>query len=332
MKKIIILALCLLSTAGFAQMGFGKPEEVAAVKKRALLVMLEEEDPKKVTKLNKKPEELALYQSEIRRVNDAMKEAAKYWTFHSTVDFKTRSEIIKLQEAKNKNYAVLSFTRYKIENWHTNFQSTAPNSAKIYYNGNTGSFTSTSSYWYGQRYVGGSREIASVYIDLIEGLENGRPVYIQNLPNLFPTLGDLVFGVQMVQSYLEGRLSGKKRSEGMEDIKEYAEVLKTKTLLLDREDIKGNLKEEEIAKNYPYKYIVTDYATIEKAILEKDKNYAYVQITPMMGTSGFVHMVVDAEKALLIGYSAPAPIGLKGVGGAERITPKHLKNYTRFVQ
>lgn len=335
MKHLVLFALLVLN-AGFvqAQMGFGKPEDVAEIKKRPLLVMLEEEDPKKVSKLSKKPDELAVYQNEIKRVNDALKEAVKYWTFHSHVEFKTRSEIKALQESRNKSFGVLSFTRYRVEDWHTNF-ATSPGSARqrVFFDGNKGSLTTFESYWLSQRYVTAKRDIASVYIDLIEGVENGRPVYLQNLPNLFPTLGDLVFGVQMVQSYLEGRLSGKNRSEGMEDLKERAGVLKQKTLLIDKDDVKGNLTSDDISENYQYKYQLTDYSTIEKAILDKDKNFAYVQIVPMMGTSGFVHYVVDAEKAVVIGYSAPFPIGLKGVSsGAARITAKHLKNYTQFVE
>lgn len=93
MKKInFLLFLLVISTYSFGQMGFGKIEEVKEVKQRTLVFLMEEEDPDKIKKLTKKPEELLLYKSEIRRLNDAMKVAAGYWTYTaSPVEFKTRT-------------------------------------------------------------------------------------------------------------------------------------------------------------------------------------------------------------------------------------------------
>lgn len=216
---------------------------------------------------------------------------------------------------------MLSFTRYQVENWHTKSHVEHGSNPS----GPGGRLAD--SYWVHERYESGSKDLSAVYIDLIEGFEKGRPIYLQNMPNLFPTQGDLIFGVQMIQTYLIGRLAGKSMADAKEAMKEYANVLKTKPLLIDREDVKESLADAEIPKYYPYPYLITDYATIEKAIMEKDPRYAYVEIVPM-GTSGSYHLVVDAEKGVTIGYSTPLPM----IGSGGRVTGRHLKNYTGFVE
>ncbi len=80
-----------------------------------------------------------------------------------------------------------------------------------------------------------------------------------------------------------------------------------------------------------YPYEVVDYKDIEEAILNKNREVAYVQILPItMQNKQFMHYVVEASTGRIAGYSAPL-FAFKGFTYGTRIKQRHLKDYTRFV-
>jgi len=308
MKYIFVLLLLLVSLKPFAQFGQGKVEDIQDIKKRTLILLLEEEDEKILKKLAKKPDELKFYKDEIVRLNADLTEiAAKFWTFTSGPVTKTRTEVEALKASKDKKYTVLAFDRYKATDW-----------ARDFYGVN--------------RYAINSKLIGALFIDLIEEFEEHKSVSIQNLPNLVPTKGDLAAGLEMMQNYLNARLAGKKRKDTMDEVKENGAQLKSKTLLLDKEDLKGKLKPADIKAAYPFNYKIVDYGEIEKAILEKDSQYAFVQIVPLsLGTLSFEHIILDAGTGKAL--SQYLPIQVTTIGNSsntnERIGEKALKAYVK---
>ena len=83
-KHSLLLAAGLLLTTSnaWAQLGFGKPKDVAAVKSQLLIVVLKDEEPSLLKKLAKKPDELADYKAYIADHNIKMQELApKLWNF-----------------------------------------------------------------------------------------------------------------------------------------------------------------------------------------------------------------------------------------------------------
>lgn len=311
MKFRFIVILLLVSIKGFAQFGQGKQEDVQDIKKRTVILLLEEEDEKTVKKLSKNPQELKFYRDELVRVNQLLQEvSASFWTFTAAPVVKTRSEVEALKASKNKTHAVLAFDRYKATDWSKD------------------AFGTT-------RYEGNSRIIAALFIDLIEEFEEKKSVSTQNLPNLTPTKGDLAAGLEMMQNYLNARLGGKKRKETSDEVKENVNLLKSKTLLLDKDDLKGKLSAADIKSNYPYAYKIVPYAEIEKAILEKDSQYAFVQIVPLStGTLAFEHIVLDAGTGKAL--SQYLPIQVTTIGNksntAARIGDKALKAYVKNAE
>jgi hypothetical protein len=73
-----------------------------------------------------------------------------------------------------------------------------------------------------------------------------------------------------------------------------AGVLKTKTLLIDRDYLNPALSEEDIRKVYPFKYLLVSGDFISNAIRNKDAEYAYL----LRAISRNMHViVVDAKNA-----------------------------------
>jgi hypothetical protein len=300
------LLLFFAIVPGFSQQYFmlGKVSEVKEVKTRPVVVMLEEEDPKLVKKFSKKPQELAAYREEIKRVNTELPlVVSKLWVFNAVPTLKTRSEIERLRDEKNKEFDVIQLNRIEVTDYTKN-----------------GMF----------RYAGTSKTIATISIDLIEKQGRGNPVYYLNLPNAYPTQGDMALGIQMMQNFLQARLDGKKRNEISDESDENKTRLAGKTLLIDKMDIKGGLTQAQIKEAYPYPFKLVDYQTIETAILERDKNYAVVQIIPLMtGVEANAHVVMSTEDGKSLAYYAPIQATVMGKNSEARISQRHLKNYAK---
>ena len=301
-SAILLLAISVPSFSQYFRLG--KVSEVTEVKKRPVVIMLEEEDPKVASKLSKKPAELNAYREEIKRVNaDFPAIVNKLWIFNAQPAIKTRSEVEKLKDEKNKEFAVIALDRRKVTTYLKNGMS---------------------------RYEYDSKVIAIVSIDLIENLEEGSPVYSINLPNVFPTQGDMALGIQMMQNFLQARLDGKKRGEISDEAKENKTLLSSKTLLIDKADLKGGLSQAQIKGAYPYPFKLVDYATIEKAILDRDKSYAVVQIIPMsVGVPANAHIVMSTEDGKSLAYYEPIQTTVMGKNSEARIGERHLKNYAK---
>lgn len=304
--KFFLVGICLLVSNGINAQYFrlGKMNEVKEVQKRKVILMLEEEDPKVVKKLSKNPAEFTDYQTEIKRANEAMIEVvSKFWTFNSAPVAKTKSEVDKLKESKNTDYAILALERSKVSSYQK---------VGLY------------------RYEIASKVIATLFIDLIENLGEGTPVYYQNLPNVFPSKGDMAIGIEMMQNFMNARLAGKKRNEISDEADENKSLLASKTLLIDKEDLKKGITQAEIKEAYPHSAKVVDYSEIESAILNRNKNFAVVQIIPLMtGVQANAHIVIDTEDGKSLGYYAPIQTTVMGKNSMARITEKHLKNYAK---
>jgi hypothetical protein len=305
MKRYILFVLTLLASSTFAQyFGMGKVDEVKEIQSRPLILMLEEVDPKVAEKYSKKPAELSAYQEEIERTNQAMIEAVtNFWTFTKAPAVKKKSEVDALIKAKNKQYAILALDRIKITSYVKD-----------------GMF----------RYNYDSKVVATTYIDLIENLYRGNPVYFQNLPNEFPSRGDITIGIEMMQNFLTARLEGKKRNDISDEADEATGALTTKTLYLDKADLKNGLTEAQIKETYPYPFKIVTYDEIEKLILSRDKNGAVVQIIPLsVGVPAFIHFVAATENGKTLAFYKAVQASFGGKSTEGRVTLRHLKSYPK---
>lgn len=309
---ITLLSFIFSGYNSFSQFGgTANVKDITAIKSRQVIIQLEEEDPKVIKKLSKDAGAVEKYKAELARINEALKtEVLKRWTFSANPITKTASEVKALEDQKSKEYAVVAF------NWYQADHNMKTLSMKRYTNDNP-------------------KVIPCLFVAKIEEFDLRQAVIFQNLPNFLPTTGDLVLGVQMVQNLMTARLEGKKRKDVIDEVKENSAVLKTKTLLIDKLDLAKGLTPALIKKNYAYAFEVVDYSTIEKAILEGDKRYAYVQILPL--TAGVVanaHVIIEAENGKAVGYYAPIQVTttIGNHNSAGRITQNDLKNYTKYSE
>lgn len=122
MKKILLLAFGFVSLASSAQITskfYGEVKELKELQSRTLIVEVLEEDPKTLKKLDKpkKQKELNDYKLFIKQFNEEFKiYAAKYWKLNTKIEFKTQTEVLALNKAKDKSFAVLKYYNLKDNN------------------------------------------------------------------------------------------------------------------------------------------------------------------------------------------------------------------------
>ena len=97
----VLTGLILNVPVAWAQLGYSKPKDVAAVKSQPLIVVLKDEEPSQLKKLAKKPDELADYKAYIADYNVKMQELApKLWHFSPSVEFRYVTDLPALRKAK----------------------------------------------------------------------------------------------------------------------------------------------------------------------------------------------------------------------------------------
>lgn len=122
MKKILLLAFGLVSLVSTAQISskfYGEVKELKELQSRTLIVEILEENPKVLKKLDKpkKQKELSDYKLFIKQFNEEFKVyATKYWKLNTKIEFKTETEILALNKAKDKSFALLRYYNLKDNN------------------------------------------------------------------------------------------------------------------------------------------------------------------------------------------------------------------------
>lgn len=314
MKKLslIFLFTLLFISNSNAQMGFGKLEDVMEVQEKTLLVITDAQSSSLLKKIEKDPEKYKEYSDEIDQYNLALKEAfTKTWTFSNKIEYITQEELASIEKDKSKkgNYA-----------YFDNQINRSPSR-----------FTSSSS-------KAGDPDTYSLVLGLTD---QKKPVYQMMYATLHPSEADLTFIIQQFQNYLNTRIAlktdKKSKKDIREELKENANLLKTKTLLLDENFVDDDLK-KNINEIYKFKYKLTSKEEIDKAILSRNAEIAYIRAIPITQQSGgknsvvklskliFVQYVISAEDGKILGYAAPSAMGLGGNLGA--LTSSSNRNTT----
>ena len=301
MKKLFctLIALIGLQVAASAQSMMGMPvkEDLEKVKARPMLVVLREEDPKITNKLKKKPEALAQYKADIETYNTKIQKIApQFWTLSKSVIFKTETELKELQKAKSKEYAYLEYRNEKMQE-------------------NYGYETF-------KRGTGDQWTTAAIEIRFTEK-PAAPPAGYATMLSGSPTDLQLALAVKSLQGIYNsiGKATSRKELHA-QGIKK----LKTKTLLLDKDLLASGLNEKTIKAAYPYPFKIVDNATIENAVLNSEKEYAVINITPVMGIQAISHMVSDTSGDPL---SADVPSLLSKSKEPMMITKESLAQYLK---
>ena len=183
-----------------------------------------------------------------------------------------------------------------------------------------------------------SKGLITTHDFTISIIGNKKPVYSMMYPTSIPNEADFKFIIQQIQYYLKGRLdlkSGKKsKKEMLNELSSSAGKIKSKTLLLDKDDLTPKLL-KEIDKIYAYTYKITNKEEIDLAILNDDASIAYIKVVPvaqMTGSNGpikvskllHVQYVIDAENGKVLAYVRPKSFGLGGAVGTSMYNSKKM--------
>lgn len=156
----------------------------------------------------------------------------------------------------------------------------------------------------------GTKNWVRVSIKLSERYNKTLPVYYQDVianyqeNELTIQKREIIFSLLVLQNHLMARLEEKRRGlnhlfESMEN----AGVLEKKILLIDEKFFGDKYTAEEMKVEYPFQFKVSNRAEIEKAQLEGNKEYAYLELTPMGADINLLaHMIVNCEDGEFLSF------------------------------
>lgn len=270
-KLFSLVALVLLFTNSFA----GDEKLVKTLKASTFIGVLLEEDPAILKKFEKKPAQLSEYKNNIKSTNDNFKAAlTKYWKLHSVVEFKTPTEIETLKESiakdkKNKGlYAFIRMDYYSYKG-RSREESQAITSKE---------YTSDINY---------------LRVFMLDGTE----LIYSSLPNVLPTVPDLIYGIRHVSNALIGMEFGRDITALTE---ENCPQIRDKTLLVTQEQM-GDLEAKDFVKAYPFPYKIATQAEIDKAVIANDAKSAYL-VSADQSDSVVMKMLVLTSTGQWAGY------------------------------
>lgn len=281
--KLFMVLFIVTSFNLHAQFGLGKIEEIEAVQKRKLIVMIEEPREKMLKKIAKRPKRGSVddYKADLKIYNQNVKAVMeKFWPYNKeAIEYKTFDEIEALRKTKTKDYAVVACL------------SSEARSTSAGYN-----------YANGLHWVRDIKEdfedrddgmFSVMIVNTIEDFSK-QPVYFVPLFDVFPSRAALVYGVKNMESYFNMRIQTKKNGAKVRDEMERAEEemskrapkLAQKTLLIREEWLDKELTKDNLKNFYPYPYKICDRMFLDEVVMNQDANYAYgVELPYVMSTS-----------------------------------------------
>ncbi|WP_125916994.1 hypothetical protein [Hymenobacter coccineus] len=293
---------------------------MAAVKSQPLVVILKDEDPDKLKKLAKKPDELAEYKAYVADYNAQMQALVpKIWQFSPAVEFKQESEVAALRKAKGGQRGVLQHLDFQLGHRHSMVGAAGATGAA----GNPAAATMSNAYWT-------SEHVSAIVLEVM-GNGSQSQVWRVQLASGPIYSSDLIFSIRTIQQYVQARAAGRSGGDMRAELAQNGKKLRTKTLLFDEDDIKGKLTAADIKQAYPFPYQIVSRATIEAAVVGADARYACVRVMPV-AENIMAQVAVDAADGTLLGLSLPNRMRMMGVGGGSTIGKGNLKDFAQAAE
>jgi hypothetical protein len=278
-----LTVLILVSVIGNAQVNIAldmpKYKDVAEIKNRQLIVVVNPPDPAIVGKFDKKsmPDVVQQYLQIIGAYNDNMKYfVSKFWKFNSKpVLYKTRAEIDEMMQDKSqrdKYYLMYCYSKsYSI---NKDLQ------LSINHNGEK---------------IEGMTSVFSI------GYYNESPFYTIAV-GLLPTIEELAFYIPTLSCNFNYICSHKDKPAMSDMIDGNAPMLAGKTLLILSDYVNPDFR-SEIGKYYPGKFKLVDKEELQRAIVSGDSSCAYA------ARQGFVY-IVNCQDGAIMGYTTKNVSGI----------------------
>ncbi|MBC8109873.1 MAG: hypothetical protein H7Y04_02305 [Verrucomicrobia bacterium] len=328
-SNLLSLLLVFIYFTVSAQYSNTSHEEAVDVKKKTLLIALDEQDIAMVNKLKKEPEKLKAYQDFIAGKNEAMKNAVqKIWTF-SKYEFKPAKEATRLVTSKKTAYMLLKFSSIGDYTYTRSSQGINSAPSGYSYNKNMGGYS----------YNAPAGEMKKTGDVPILSLASTKEILKVNLPTAYPSEGEMMFALGHLQ-YILAYLAENEKHGIMNLIKKQLDVnvkfLKDKTLLVDTEDLKKGVTEDEIKAAYGFPVKAVSSEEIDKALINKTFGYAVIKIIPVEIGGGGVkaHVIADTENSLFYYFDYVKNTNISGISVGKKVEflqEKDFKNIAKAI-
>ncbi len=111
---------------------------------------------------------------------------------------------------------------------------------------------------------------------------------------------EIIFALNVIQNHLRAKDAGKRNTAEM---LENQGLLATKTLLIDENFMDDKFTAADMKQSYQFPFKVVKRDVIEKAQLEKNKDYAFLELTPMGDDVNLLtHLIINCEDGELLSY------------------------------
>jgi hypothetical protein len=111
---------------------------------------------------------------------------------------------------------------------------------------------------------------------------------------------EIIFALHVIQNHLRTRDAGKKSREEM---LANQGLLAKKTLLIDEKFMDDKFTAADMKQNYPFAFKVVKREVIEKAQLEKNKDCAFLELTPIGDEVNLLtHLIINCEDGEQLSY------------------------------
>lgn len=273
MKRKIILAILFIaigSSVVFAQ----KNKEEATIGNRLINIM------------KQKKALIVLLQDKAENQNEILRRVVpENWPYHTQIEFKTMDEMVTLEKAKNKDYAVLYLYYEFPQSGVTDLHNEVVNNPS-YYNCENKEYNSALDFTASDRYRSASLVLAN--IEDFDALRQGTDNPIVQISMHFIKLVDfdLIAGMDFIKSFIEEATEHPTYKYSTFYTKNVSE-LKDLTLAIPEKYISKYpstkryiyVTPESISSNYPYKFELVSDTTFANIITERRKGYAYFYIS-----------------------------------------------------
>ncbi len=298
MKKILssILILCSCVSLSQNEKALERSRKLfETAKAKPLYVVLDVEDEKHVQKLTKKEktQELANYKKLIASYNASIKNAVtNFLTIFPSVKYITSAEAkeFKKQELKTINILMRTFPM------KTGFGTTGFNS--VTGSAKTGAVLMESRLEGLQMDTNNVSEYSMIQFRTYADDEM-MPLFTQSTSKLFCTSGEVCFAVRQLHRTFEDALAKKTREDLNAAAQKIIDGLKTRTLVINKNNLISGLTESDIKTVYPHKFKIVEAKEFEEELMKKNPEILilipipYSALGPYM-SFGNTHTIYDS--------------------------------------
>ena len=330
MKKLLITTLLLSFINVFSQndkMLERSKKQYQAIVAKPLCVVLEVENDKFLNKLTKKNKEQDLknYKKLIADYNSFIKSAVtEYIKEFPSIKYITTDEYKKLdkKELKNNAFLVRIFPAQSGGMVNSGF------SAKPSFGGMGGGST------FGIASVDGVPENIDLdttnvkdaaIIQLLSRDEDEMlPFYSQNLNKLFCSKAEVYLTIRQLKNAINGAIN---KTPIKETATKLQTALRTKTLIINKQNLSDNLTESEIKKVYSNPVKIVEQTEYDNLFLTKKEDVVLLVVIPAAGSMGLLgvnHCLFDPSTDITF---LPNPQKCK-----DKIKKEHFEWYTKLVE